>query len=387
LEENVPLWAYTFEEIERAQIEQLDVNDVPENQRLDYKRDTYPSTEGGSKEFLKDVSAFANASGGHLIIGMGEKSAAGSRLVGISESADKEIGRLENIVRTGLEPRLVGLRMKAIPARASQSAILIRVPKSWNPPHRITVGNSNRFYIRHSNGAHEMSLDELRSVFSVGASIGQRLSELREQRLKAISSGQTPVNLQGTSALVLHVVSLNSLLHQIEIDVAAAEPSFRIPPFGRVSGFNRSINFDGLISYTPFDGNGQSWRYTQLFRSGLVEGVDGALAFKDALGGLRVSLPEIDAEYIDATRTFIEVLQSLRIDGPFVVMLSLLGVRGAKYVQNQFENMPMVDRDDLLLPPVMFEGAEVKANWEQKLRASIDVLWNGFGYAKSPTFK
>jgi predicted HTH transcriptional regulator len=46
-------------------------NEVSEGILIDYKRDLYEHTPDGKREFLKDVSSFANSAGGHIIIGNG----------------------------------------------------------------------------------------------------------------------------------------------------------------------------------------------------------------------------------------------------------------------------------------------------------------------------
>ena len=60
-------------EIELEDIQSLVEDEVQEGKRLEYKRDL-PGTSADEKaEFLRDVSAFANASGGYLIYGIEDK--------------------------------------------------------------------------------------------------------------------------------------------------------------------------------------------------------------------------------------------------------------------------------------------------------------------------
>jgi hypothetical protein len=37
---------------------------------IDYKRDLFESADGDKKEFLKDVTSFANPVSGHILVGM-----------------------------------------------------------------------------------------------------------------------------------------------------------------------------------------------------------------------------------------------------------------------------------------------------------------------------
>ena len=49
---------------------------------------------------------------------------------------DTELQRLESLARDGIEPRIVGLQMKAVSVTGDGIVFVIRVPKNWNPPHR-----------------------------------------------------------------------------------------------------------------------------------------------------------------------------------------------------------------------------------------------------------
>jgi predicted HTH transcriptional regulator len=94
---------------ERDLLDQIQAG-VPEGVPFEYKRDMYGRTDAGVREFLKDVSSFANTAGGHLIIGMDETAGiptAITPLIGID--SDQELQRLENMARDGLEPRIAGI--------------------------------------------------------------------------------------------------------------------------------------------------------------------------------------------------------------------------------------------------------------------------------------
>ena len=59
-------------QISVAEIEVLVTERVSEDQYLDFKKQPYPTGDAGAREMIKDVSAFANAAGGYLIIGIEE---------------------------------------------------------------------------------------------------------------------------------------------------------------------------------------------------------------------------------------------------------------------------------------------------------------------------
>ncbi|MFD2270088.1 helix-turn-helix domain-containing protein [Undibacterium arcticum] len=58
---------------QKNDLAELIVGQVPEGLRIDYKRDLYGNSDADKREVLKDISGFANAFGGHLIVGMEEQ--------------------------------------------------------------------------------------------------------------------------------------------------------------------------------------------------------------------------------------------------------------------------------------------------------------------------
>jgi predicted HTH transcriptional regulator len=98
-------------------------NEVEESRTLEFKED-FGTSDGGTrrindeqkKEFLADVDALANTSGGDLVIGIREESGKASEVVGVAlDDPDKEFQKLESILRDSLEPRLPGIQMRSVP--------------------------------------------------------------------------------------------------------------------------------------------------------------------------------------------------------------------------------------------------------------------------------
>ena len=62
-------------EINIEDLNELVTNSVSEGRNLDYKRDLCGNSDGDKKEFLSDISSFANATGGDLLFGVDEAEA------------------------------------------------------------------------------------------------------------------------------------------------------------------------------------------------------------------------------------------------------------------------------------------------------------------------
>ena len=103
------------------QITEEDLQNLVNNKRqedtfLDFKRDCYGRTDTDKKELLKDVSAFANGSGGEIIIGIEEDNYSQAKnLCGfVSKNIAIEKNRIEQIILNGLEPKLDTFKVRYI---------------------------------------------------------------------------------------------------------------------------------------------------------------------------------------------------------------------------------------------------------------------------------
>ena len=183
-----------------AELTEADLIDLigveAEGKSLDYKRDSVGSTDADKKEFLYDASSFANSQGGYLIFGMDEANGLPSRVGGISNpDPSREILRLEQLLRAGVRPAISGVSTAAVRLATGGAAIVMRIPKSWIPPHQVTYQNAFRFYARDSNGKYMIDVDELRAVFSLSATVADKIRNFRIERAARIEEGDTPVAL------------------------------------------------------------------------------------------------------------------------------------------------------------------------------------------------
>ncbi|PJB31857.1 MAG: hypothetical protein CO109_07690 [Deltaproteobacteria bacterium CG_4_9_14_3_um_filter_65_9] len=178
-----------FDNIDERDVEELVSLQVPEGLRIDYKRDIYGNSDADKKEILKDVSGFSNAFGGHLVIGVEEQNGVPVAIPGIPDTnPDDVILRLGNIIRDRTEPRIQGIRFRAVPFANGSHCFLLRIPRSWNPPHGVRTRKSIEFWIRNSGGKHEASVEELRTLFTLGADAFHRVHQFRDERLREIRS-------------------------------------------------------------------------------------------------------------------------------------------------------------------------------------------------------
>jgi predicted HTH transcriptional regulator len=168
-----------FAHIEKSDIDALVTNEVREGRMLDYKEKVPGSSDSEKTEFIADVSSFANATGGYIVYGVRERRDENGKPTGIPESADgleavnadSEILRLESSIRTGLDPRVPGIRTKAVEGFTKGPVLVLWIPKSWLSPHMVIYKNHSRFYSRSSNGKYALDVTEIRSAFTLSESL------------------------------------------------------------------------------------------------------------------------------------------------------------------------------------------------------------------------
>ena len=297
-----------LDQITEADLQRLIAAGAAESLYIDYKQQTYGNSENDHVEFLADVSSFANTAGGDVVIGIAEANGIPQSFMPFAGDVDREQRRLEDIARTGLEPRLRNLRVRAVPIAADGCVLIVRAPRSMTPPHRVYFRNRNRFWARASSGKYEPNVEELRHLFNEAPRLAERIAAFRMDRLVKIAAGETPVPLDPGGKLAVHVVPVPAFADGRLIDVvsAAAQGTYLPLPPGGISGANRlSVNLDGLVSYTD-RGARMRHGYAQFFRSGAIESV-GELSRRDDDGHPYFVATEFTQK---STSVFVNILTS-----------------------------------------------------------------------------
>lgn len=374
-----------FGSIGREHLDQLVVQRVPEGMDLEFKEALYGGADKDRREFLKDVTALANTAGGHLVIGVREDGGAAAALAPVTGSdADGEKQRLENMLLASVEPRLVGVQIREIPVDEGY-VLLLRVPRSWNPPHRVTFGGWNKYFLRNSGGAYEPSVDELRAVFLGGAEAERRLTEFRLDRLARLRSGGRGVALHARGQLLVQTVPLAESGFALPSPQEAAD---HFPPLG-ASNFSWRHNLEGLLIYSVADhGPGVTTAYTQVFRDGRVEIARGGYVRERRPGEDR---PPVVASASLATQMIRAASQGIigsarhRAAFPMALMVSFLDAEGTWLSTSSSYDIgspDLLDRRDLLFAPVLVEAVKDEAEVGPLLLPVLDALWNAYGHAR-----
>ena len=376
-----------FDEISLDDLKELIKTEVPEGLNIEYKRELYGYSDNDKREALKDISSFGNSFGGHLIIGMTAIDGIPKELTGLQNDApDIAIQRLENLARDGLEPRITGIRMKPISLDSGRYVVLIRIPRSWNPPHRVRANNVNRFYIRNSAGAHEVSVEELRSLFTFSVTVQDRILAFRRERLSKLSANEGPIKIESQGRLLLHIIPFSAFSFSQALDVKEIFKNQSLFRPIYAMGYSQRFNLDGLLI---FRGGEKCNGYTQIFRNGIIEATKANL-LKESNGNFIIPSLGFDECIFEVLPDYLKGLKMLNVPPPFVIMISLqeiygafLGVRSSIL---DFDSPIKFTQSELLLPEIILDDYGSLQDYQKAMRPAFDVLWNAAGYAASRYF-
>ena len=92
----------------------------------------------------------------------------------------------------------------------------------------------------------------------------------------------------------------------------------------------------------------------------------------------------LTTETVRYVRTALEHMRGdLKLDPPFIVALTLVGAKGAwLQLGSGFLDGVPIDRDRLLVPPVVIENPDTDLDAE--LQPALDMIWQAAGHPGAP---
>jgi hypothetical protein len=124
-------------------LEHLVAQAVPESTELDFKRLAYndPSEDKHdlNNELRKDVTSFANAVGGVIVLGVTDKAGQPGKILGIDGKLENVEGNLRSVLRSRIWPPLDDVEIVAVEnsAPGKKGCLLIVIPASPRAPHAV----------------------------------------------------------------------------------------------------------------------------------------------------------------------------------------------------------------------------------------------------------
>lgn len=141
-------------------------NRVPESFNLEFKACAALTNAGWRTELAKDVSAFANSSGGTIVYGIKEdrKTHEAESIDDGYDPAELNKERLEQIINSSIQRQIEGIRYNSIPmtsTRPGKILFVIYIPESSRAPHMA----HHRFYRRFECESKYMEEYEVRERY------------------------------------------------------------------------------------------------------------------------------------------------------------------------------------------------------------------------------
>lgn len=387
----------SIHELEEADIRALKEKEVGESRILDYKREMYSNSDADKRDLACDVSAFANSSGGFLIVGVecDEESNKPTEIIGIDKANTES--RIESVCLDRVdEPLSHGrdYRLKAVSLQSSDKVVLVvQILESLRAPHMVSFQKQRYFYVRHGRQNRPADINDLRAIFDkVQGYMNKAESFVATRKAKHGNP-----NKNGFGWITLSAVPLVMRGDLVRVD-ADTSNWFRLatrPRTGR-SDFPGSGNLRPSIngfSYIDLAGADRVRSRLDVFRNGSVElgldltplGVDLNQHRADEqriIPSLWIALTFLDALYfVGQLYQFCEYYGEVRVvlhltDARVYKLTDRVGWPGHSRLcgENEFEGGTDATTLELVEKP------------EKVLKAIMDRLSNAFGYMGSDCF-
>lgn len=384
------------EDITKEDITSLIENCVCENKTLEYKRELNIETDSEKKEFLADITSFANSIGGDIIIGVeeDEKEKIPTKICGILYSnEDTLIRKLESFIRDSIQPIILNIQYHIIELEEKRCILVIRIPQSLIAPHRIEFKGSSKFFTRNNKGKYPMDVNELRLAFNSGIDLSKRIEEFKMNRYYNLISNKFNLLTSNSPILVAHYIPISAFNNSLQLfsisDIKQAIKESNSSAFGNTT--RNTINIDRIsMNYNQFDEKSLA----NFQNNGIIEKATCNLFEKDFdLPGI---MPKIVVDCIFSEPLLNNIIQdfdemkkyytSLGITSPIIVSYAFLNAINYTIPNRRamYHVLGKIDKEILCINDLYIDDFNKKS--ETILKPVFDSIWNACGYEKCPAF-
>ena len=374
----------SLKDITLDDIQQLVDDSVQEGKKIEYKEFLDLDKDDHKEALLGEVTSFANARGGDLIIGVPDDQGTPRHVGGIPiQDLDSTIERWSNTIRRGADPKLPPsiFNIKEFHVKDNRYVFVVRIEKSWNPLHRVTY--NNKFYDRGPSGKFPLDTGEIRRRMLEAERFADDLQKFRDERISEFKNGDTPLPVFDGAKLLLHLVPVGAFSPGQEIDRKTAGTLYKNRPRMLASrpvtgGFTDNYTVDSVIVYQGIPDEGL-YEYVRTFSSGTIE-MFTAWPFNPRDDGHAVLDVDMVQEALEFTLPIqLQYLDSQDIDPPVYACLSILDAEGYG-VGTGFTRRQQWALDSVMyLPEVMIES--YNTDLREVCNQLVEYIYNAGGQA------
>lgn len=217
---------------------------------------------------------------------------------------------------------------------------------SLTKPHAVNNSSRDDLYIRYGNMTTPMLFEDIRNAFDEKNITENKIINFKNERLSMILGGEIAGDLEGDTAMLIHIIPQTSMKLNSYTDLSKAETNHKIDVFSPTS---RSIMRRGYVSYNmdgllvSYESSKKIAAYTQFFHNGSLEITEIRMMNMDRENRNEkfiYSWLKLEEMLINKVRDFTEVMSELEIPKPYLVFVTLLNTKG-KQSQGDFENYPI----------------------------------------------
>jgi Putative DNA-binding domain len=365
---------HDFDAISSDHIQDLVDTLRAEDRTIDFKRDWDDATFDG---LSKDVCAFANTDGGDIVVGVTDVNRIASSFPGVTGAdADRRIRNAETSIRSKIEPRVHGLRIRYVEREGKPGAFVLRVSPSSTGPHRLIQNGA--FYSRGSAGNRDMDIFQVREAFLRGTLAEERIREFRAKRISGLDRTNPGLSGLQYAWALFQVVSIPALMRpQLLSGQQLYDSANSLRIFDALGeGATRTFNLDGVKK-------GRGELTVQLFRDGRVEAqrrlgkASNAIATTQAPE--RIPLELIRNGVRSSLKDYVHCLESLGCPPPYSISLSLVNVELFQFTARDLD-VTSPDRNNMEFPDVTIPDTQI-GSISSAIGSLTDMMYQAFGQA------
>ncbi|WP_206922213.1 AlbA family DNA-binding domain-containing protein [Alicyclobacillus suci] len=357
---------------------------------LDYKMEIGDD----SKEFMADITSFANTDGGVILYGIEERKEDGkntgipAQIVGIEKGkADFIQQKIENMLRDNVDPRLPNVIAHPIDV-SGRTVLAIGVPRSLFAPHMVR--KDSKFYARNSISKFPMDTHQIRQAMLQSVGWEKEADNFRRSRIMDMMAGKIAYLRQKERATFLHIVPLGTNRPLINLREYTTELAHKFKPY-QYSGCNQTFNLDGYLIWPGSPGES----YVQFYRNGATEFCTATLFYETEYKRGQIALDGMGVEFfvVRSAKEYLGYCERLGVEPPFAMFLSIVGAKGhitGQHVVNAFNQRALpasglIEENEIMFPPVIVETPDM--DLPALFRMTFDMLWQAAGRDGSPHYK